>query len=320
MPRPPRIQFDGATYHVFSRGNRRERIFLCDADYAEFEEMMLDTMQRSKVQLFNWGLMPNHFHFNLQTPTGNLAEYMQRILTRFSKYFNRSHGVVGHVFQGRYGARLIQHEKYFREIIRYVELNPYRLKRGRLAKLGRWKWSSLRHLLAPATQWPTGCEPAFRRVLGAFGVDPEVARKNLAVFLAEGLREGTWEDFYQVRDGRFIGDESFIENAKEGNGESTRVDRRFLKPHDLSQLIDIVRRLSRYSLAQLSESDQQRAKSRWRQALACVSRGYFRIPVVAIARTLRRDPTTVSRLIAAGEHQNSEEKRRLIEAISAASR
>ena len=79
--------------------------------------------------------MPNHFHFNLETPEGNLSEFMQRVMTRFAKYFNRAHRLIGHVFQGRYGSRLMDHESYSQENVRYVELNPYRLKKGKLAEL-----------------------------------------------------------------------------------------------------------------------------------------------------------------------------------------
>src|SRR5436309_14352401 len=128
MGRPPRIQFEGANYHVFSRGNRRECIFRDDADYGAFEDILLETMSWSGVLLYNWSQMPNHFHFNVETPEGNLSEFMQRLKTRFAKYFNAAHELVGHVFQGRYGSVLCEKEVHFQEIVRYVELNPYRLK------------------------------------------------------------------------------------------------------------------------------------------------------------------------------------------------
>ena len=73
MPRWPRIEYEGATYHVFSRGNRRERIFRGEEDYGRFEEIMLEAMRWSGVLLMNWSQMPNHFHFNVETPEGNLS-------------------------------------------------------------------------------------------------------------------------------------------------------------------------------------------------------------------------------------------------------
>src|SRR5437879_5707562 len=124
MPRAPRIQFEGAFYHIYDRGNRRERIFLDDADYARFERMMLEAADRSGVRLFRWSLMPNHFHLLVETPEANIAEFMGRLLTRYAQYFNWRHNLVGHVFQGRYGARVCDKEAYFLELIRYIELNP----------------------------------------------------------------------------------------------------------------------------------------------------------------------------------------------------
>src|SRR6266700_53739 len=129
MPRRPRLQFEGAFYHVFSRGNRRERIFWEDTDYAKFESIMMEAMNWSGVRLYAWCLMPNHFHL---------------LATRYAKYFNWAHKKVGHVFQSRYGARLCDKEAYFTELIRYVHLNPYRIKGKALASLGSWKWSSHR--------------------------------------------------------------------------------------------------------------------------------------------------------------------------------
>src|ERR1035441_5199163 len=145
MPRPPRLQYPGAFYHVFHRGNRKERIFWDDLDYEKFEEFMIESMNWSGVMLYDWSLLPNHFHFLLETPDGNLAEFMQRLLTRYAKYFNWAHKKVGHVFQGRYQAKVCEKENYFLELIRYVELNPYRTKKGPLARLGEWKWSSFRY-------------------------------------------------------------------------------------------------------------------------------------------------------------------------------
>ena len=75
MPRPSRIQFEGAFYHVYHRGNRRERIFWGDPDYIKFEEIMIEAMNWSGIRLYNWALMPNHFHLLLQTADGNLAEF-----------------------------------------------------------------------------------------------------------------------------------------------------------------------------------------------------------------------------------------------------
>jgi len=308
MPRPPRIQFEGATYHAFSRGNRREPIFCCEEDYAAFERMMLEAMRWSGIQLFNWSQMPNHVHFHVETPAGNLAEFIQRVFTRFAQYFNRTHHLVGHVFQGRYGARLVDQENHFREIVRYVELNPYRSKTGKPAELGAWKWSSLRYYLLPEDQWPEGCRMAFRQVLERFGNEPASARQNLTKFLAEGLTSGTWEDFYRGREQRFIGNEAFIEKMKQLNKEPVRQLSRDLTPGiGLHELITRVQELSGLSVTELAAGDKEQRASRWRQSLAWVARRIYRIPLVQIAKALSRSESTVSMMVT--RHQEVAEKR-----------
>ena len=259
---------------------------------------MLEAMRWSGVHLFNWNQMPNHFHFNVETPDGNLSEFMQRLLTRFAKYFNRAHRLIGHLFQGRYGARLIDQENHFKEIVRYVELNCYRLNKGKLAELGQWKWSSLRYYMLPRDEWPDGCRTAFQKVLDRFGNEPVVARKNLAVFLADGLEAGHWEDFYQVRDQRFVGDESFVERVKQQNEEPVRLnDRRALPNWRLPDLFARVEGLSQLSRDVLAGASQARKPGRWRRALAYVARRFYRIPLVEIGHILGRDATTISHML-----------------------
>jgi hypothetical protein len=281
---------------------------------------MLEAMRWSGVQLFDWSQMPNHIHFHVETPGGNLAEFMQRVLTRFAKYFNRSHRLVGHLFQGRYGARLVDQENHFREIVRYVELNPYRLKKGKLADLGTWKWTSFRYYQLPESQWPEGCRAAFRRVLERFGANPVLARKNLAKFLADGLESGDWEDFYRVKDHRFIGDDSFVEQAKRRNEESVRSsDRPSLPKVDLKELVSRAQTLSGLSGAELASASQARRLSRWRQSLAYIARRFYRVPIVEIGQALGRDGTTVSHMIQRMHRQKggSAEMRQLMESLGA---
>ncbi len=308
MPRPPRIQFEGATYHVFSRGNRREQIFRGEKDYLVFEEMMLEAMRWSGVKLFNWSQMPNHIHFHIETPEGNLSEFMQRTLTRYAKYFNRAHHLVGHVFQGRYGARLIDQESHFQEIIRYVELNPYRLKKGKLAELGAWRWSSLHYYLLPENQWPEGCRAAFQQALERFGSEPISARRNMTKFLVDGLTSGTWEDFYRIKDRRFVGDEAFVEKAKQRNNEPVRQQLRSLATGiGLSELTKRVQALSGLSILDLASANKERRASRWRQALTWTARRVYRVPLVQIARALGRSESTVSMMVT--RHQRNIETR-----------
>ena len=297
MARPLRIQYDGACYHIYHRGNRRETIFCQDADYSRFEAFLIEAMNWSGVLVYDWSLMPNHFHLLVQTPNGNLAEFMQRLLTRYAMYFNWKHEQVGHVFQGRYQARLCDKEQYFLDLVRYVELNPYRTKHGPLAALGDWKWSSLRYYMGLELP-PEGFQRPMEEVLTRFGATLETARKNLASFLVDGLKQGTWEDFYRSKDWRFLGGEEFVERVKQKALEPIRQNnRRLRKLTGISDLAFLVEACFGIQSSELASPRKDRRLSRIRQAMVEVGRREYRIPVKALARHLRRSGSAISMLV-----------------------
>ena len=296
MPRAPRLQFEGAFYHAYHRGNRRERIFRDEADYAQFEKFLLEAAAWSGVFLYSWKSMPNHFHLVVETPDANLAEFMQRLLTRYAGYFNRRYCLVGHVFQGRYGARVCDRDAYFMELIRYVQLNAYRVKGASLAALGEWKWSSHRFHIGQETP-PAATAAAFARVLEWFGATVPEARKAYAQFLADGLDSASCEDFYKVKANRFIGDEAFVEKIKAIAGEGTRKQKRQLRPlRGVNDLLDVLRELG-VDTRELADANRRAPTNRWRQAFVYVGRSFYRFPVVALARALARDHSAVSQIL-----------------------
>lgn len=154
MPRPWRKAFPGAKYHVTSRGNGRERIFCADAERKRFVEQLQTCLDRDRVVLYAYALMPNHYHLLVGTPEGNLQAFMQRLNTAYGMYFRYRRHRPGHCFQGRYGARLVEGDDYILRLTRYIHLNPVKLdtmKRRspeyRRMYLMRYPWSSLRGYL-----------------------------------------------------------------------------------------------------------------------------------------------------------------------------
>jgi REP element-mobilizing transposase RayT len=126
MARPLRLEFSGALYHVTSRGDRQEDIYLCDEDRQDWLEVLETVCDR-----FNWVVhafcqMTNHYHLLLETVDGNLSKGMRQMNGLYTQRFNRRHRMVGHLFQGRYKAILVQKEAYLLELTRYVVLNPLR--------------------------------------------------------------------------------------------------------------------------------------------------------------------------------------------------
>jgi putative transposase len=123
-----------------ARGNGRMRIFEDDTDYRHFIALFGDITQQFNVDCLNYCLMPNHYHFTLQPTLPNLSSALQQLNGVYAQWWNRRHGHVGHVFQGRFKDQIVQREGYFLNLCRYIARNP---ERARLAKRPEdWHWSS----------------------------------------------------------------------------------------------------------------------------------------------------------------------------------
>lgn len=142
MARPIRIEFSGALYHVTSRGNRKENIFEDTVDGALFLSNLGKACERHNWLCYAYCLMPNHYHLLIETPDANLSKGMRQLNGVYTQGFNRNHTRVGHVFQGRYKAILVDSDSYLLELARYIVLNPVRASMTDSA--GEWRWSSYR--------------------------------------------------------------------------------------------------------------------------------------------------------------------------------
>ena len=182
MARPLRLEFSGAVYHVTSRGDRREDIFLADDDRHEWMAVLGLVCER-----FNWVVhaycqMTNHYHLLVETVDGNLSAGMRQLNGFYTQSFNRRHAMVGHLFQGRYKAILVQKETHLLELSRYVVLNPVRAKM--VPQPEDWCWSNYGAVLdnqsIPAwldTDW----------LLGQFGKQRNPARQAYQAFVMAGI-------------------------------------------------------------------------------------------------------------------------------------
>ena len=124
MARPLRIEYDGAVYHVTSRGNERKSIFKDDEDRMFFLDILKKVNDKYNLLCHAYCLMNNHYHLVIETPDGNLSKGMKQINGVYTQTYNKRHNRVGHIFQGRYKAILIQKESHLLEVSRYVVLNP----------------------------------------------------------------------------------------------------------------------------------------------------------------------------------------------------
>ncbi|WP_341327252.1 transposase [Methylotuvimicrobium sp. KM2] len=181
MTRPLRLEFAGALYHVTSRGDRREDIYLDDEDREAWLEVMDDVCGR-----FNWVVhaycqMSNHYHLLMETVDGNLSKGMRHLNGVYTQRFNRRHGMVGHLYQGRYKAILVQKESYLLELIRYIVLNP--LRAGMVGNPEDWPWSSYRSMIGEATV-PKWLDVDW--LLSQFGSDRKSAIESCRRFVSDG--------------------------------------------------------------------------------------------------------------------------------------
>ena len=222
MARPLRIEYSGAVYHVTSRGDRRKAIYEDDQDRRAFLTVLGDVVERFGWVCYAYCLMGNHYHLVIETPKGNLCKGMRQLNGVFTQALNRRHGKVGHVFQGRYKAILIEKAAYWLEVSRYVVLNPVRA--GIVKEPGRWKWSSYNATVGVESA------PGWLEVdglLAQFNDTRGVARRQYRRFVNDGIgRESVWEG---LRQQIYLGSDRFIERMQRklegGRGEDINIPR-----------------------------------------------------------------------------------------------
>jgi len=204
MARPLRIEYPGAVYHVTGRGNERKAIFRDDRD----REAFLDTLRKVTLR-YHWlchayCLMGNHYHLLIETPDGNLSIGMRQLNGVYTQWFNRRHRRVGHLFQGRFKAVVIQKESHLLEACRYVVLNPVRANAA--DHPGKWSWSSY-----GATAGMKRAHPCLtvEWILSQFAPQRVKAQAAYRKYVEEGIQAGLlWRD---LRAQSILGGDDFVE-------------------------------------------------------------------------------------------------------------
>ncbi len=181
MPRQLRIQYPGAMYHVMSRGNRRQDIFLDDVDRQDFLKTLAEACQKTGWQVHAYCLMGNHYHLVVETPNANLVAGMAWLQGSYTIRLNARHKLIGHVLSGRYKAQVVEASGsgYLRTACDYVHLNPVRA--GLLKSQERllaYPWSSFGYYLAAPRHRPQWMR--VDRLLGEHGLpeDTPAAREQ----------------------------------------------------------------------------------------------------------------------------------------------
>jgi REP-associated tyrosine transposase len=282
MARPLRIEYDGALYHVTSRGNDRKAIFRDNAD----RKLFLDTLSRV-TERFHWichayCLMNNHYHLIIETPDGNLSKGMRQLNGVYTQAFNKRHRRVEHLFQGRFKGILVQKESHFMEVCRYVVLNPVRARSVQQPQ--QWKWSS--YGATAGTVAPHGCL-TIDEILGHFGRRKALAQEKYREFVQNGVESASiWEE---LKGQSLLGVEGFAEGLLGHVSGKTKI----------REIPKGQRYVGRRSLAKLFYSNRNKKFSRNQKIAEAVTRyGYSQME---LADFLGLHYSTISRLINAVE-------------------
>ncbi len=209
MSRQLRLEFPGSLWHITHRGNERRPIFADDNDRARFIELLGKAAERFRWIVTTYALMPNHYHFVVElTADHTLSRGIQWLDGGYAQAFNWRHDRVGHLYQGRFRAILVNQESHALEVLRYVVLNPVR---GNIVpRPEAYEWSSHRAVLglAAAPKWL-----AVDRVLAQFSERRDVARRRYASFVDEGIGSTRcpWDEL--IAD-TFLGPESWAEELR----------------------------------------------------------------------------------------------------------
>lgn len=209
MARPLRIHYPHAVYHVTARGNERKAIVQDDEDRARFIQTVADMVEQYQILCHAWVLMDNHYHLLLETPHANLSRAIRHLNGVYTQSYNRRHHRVGHLFQGRFTAILIEKEAYLLELCRYVVLSPVRA--GMVKHPKAWSWSSYRATAGEETipKWLT-----VDWLLGQWGGQRSRAQSAYRQFVGEGIKqkERPWTNLSgQV----YLGSETFLKSVQD---------------------------------------------------------------------------------------------------------
>ncbi len=210
MARPLRVEYPGAYYHVISRGNGGESIFLSVRDREKFLEYLEKASERFSIIIHTYCLMTNHYHILIETPQANLSLAIQWLNVSYAAYFNRKRGRSGHLFQGRFKAILIDADEYLKVLSRYIHLNPVRAKM--VANPLDYKWSSY-PVYVGEKEAPDWLETEW--LLANFGKRKKQAAKRYQGFVEEIDIRTLENPNKDIVGGFMLGDMSFVDWVKE---------------------------------------------------------------------------------------------------------
>ena len=322
MPRKARIDAPGAVQHIIVRGIERKKIFRNDADRSNFLARLSTIVSETRTTCYGWALIPSHAHLLLRTGTIPIATVMRRLLTGYAVSFNLKYQRHGQLFQNRYKSILCQEDRYLKELVRYIHLNPLRANLASdLKALDRYRWCG-----HSAIMGKTACDwQNIEYVLKLFGNKISSARRNYRVFVSKGIAEGKrsdltggglirslggWQQVKALRrigirfkcDERILGDSEFVEQVlKEAED---RLERRYAleaKGYGFDQVIERVAQVLSMNVSDVLKRSKDPQTVKARSLLCFWANRELGMTTVEISHRLKVSQSAVSRASMRGE-------------------
>jgi putative transposase len=334
MPRKARIDSPGALHHIIIRGIAKRKIFEDDKDRNQFIKRLDNILTEAETPIYAWALIPNHVHLLLKTGLTPIATIMRRLLTGYAGYFNRRHRRYGHLFQNRYKSILCQEEPYFRELVRYIHLNPLRAKLVKDSKaLDKYPYCGHSAVIGKVKRdWQQ-----VDYVLGFFGKRKFEARKAYQHFVEQGVDQGRrpeliggglirsvggWAVLSALRDEairvkgdeRILGDTDFVEAVLKEADE--RLQRRYqlkTRGFDLDRVAERVAQVLGMPLEIVWERSRRPQVAVARSLLCYWASTELSMSMTDLARRLNLSQPAVSIAVRRGEKIARENQYRLTE-------
>ena len=292
MARKPRLHIPGGLYHVIVRGNARQDIFFAPEDRRQFYELMAEGIARFGYRVHAFCLMTNHSHLALQAGDRPLSTGMQNLAFRYTRYLNARLKRVGHLFEGRFKAYLVDQDSYGLALVRYIHFNPVRARI--VAQPAAYAYSSHRAYLGRddlpwlTTDW----------VLGQFASRIGVARMRFARFIHEGKAEGHNAAFYGGQaDSRIVGEEDFVRTILKPEARRHRAP-------SIAELATYVCRRYRLNEKELLAAGRARRPAEARALLAWLALKTHAASLTRLSQTFGRDISTLSHALSRLEERS----------------
>ena len=322
MPRKARIDAPGAVQHIIVRGIERKKIFRNDADRKNFTTRLSTVVSQTQTTCYAWALIPNHVHLLLRTGATPIATVMRRLLTGYAVSFNLKYKRHGQLFQNRYKSILCQEDRYLKELVRYIHLNPLRANLvSDLKALDRYRWCGHSVIMGKLLgDWQNTDD-----VLKLFGNNISSARRDYRSFVFKGIAEGSRLDltggglirslggWHQVKalrririrlkcDERILGDSEFVERVlKEAED---RLERRYAlesKGYDFEQVVERVAQVMNINASDVLKRSKDAQTVKARSLLCFWANRELGMTTVEISRRLKLSQSAVSRSSMRGE-------------------